>query len=241
MQREPLLLQYKFDACPKDELFDCWCYELARELGWLREFVATQNAKKLEELAQATYYAFLLFHHWPVQPYLSIDRSERQRLLRSARPTIKELESRFFEPGEVPKGIEESLRTSLRQSGRSAIKSKNSRMEIALFKLDWQLEDSVLIRFFKSYLELNRPSQINPTKHRARNVPDASRRQQLKELGMSRLLRANSDFSANAIHKALGCEIPVDKVDAWYHARERTDALIKEVSAEWRRRLADAI
>ena len=222
-------LEWCFGDCPSDELFDCWIYEFARELGWLREFVATQKAKKLEKLAQATYYSFLLFPQWPAKPYLSVEPSERRRIVQSVRPTMKELESGALLSHDVPKGVEQFLRTALNQSGRPAIKSKTGRMEIALFRIDWQFSDSVLLRFFESYLELNRPTEIEPTKHRAKNVPDAKRRQQLKELGMYRLIRANG----NSVSRARGTgNLKTANAQPWYDAQKNIESLLSSASTE---------
>jgi hypothetical protein len=219
-------LEHKFDACPKEEIFYCWQHELARELDWLCEFAAKQKAKKLEKLAQTTGYYFLAFPQWPAEPYLSIEQSERQRLFRRVRPTEMELDAGSLLLTKVPEAIEELLRDELRRSGKPVIKDGSKELEAVLFEINWRFPDSWLRRSFDSYLKVNRP--IKPMKHRARNDPDARRRQELKELGLFRLLRANNDFSVNAIHKVFGAEIPLAKVDAWYNARTKTEALIKK-------------
>jgi len=220
-------LEWCFKDCPGDELLECWRYEFARELGWIQEFVATQKAKKLEELAQATYCSFLLFPQWPAKPYLSVDALERRRTVRSVRPTMKELESGALLSHDVPKGVEQFLRTALNQSGRPAIKSKTGRMEIALFRIDWKFPDSVLLRFFESYLKLNR--RIEPTEHRAKNAPDVKRRQQLNELGMYRLIRANG----NSITRARGTgNLSTAKAQPWYDAQKNVESLLSSASTE---------
>jgi hypothetical protein len=231
----------KFDSCPREELFDCLRYELARELCWLREFAAKQKAKKLKELAGVTCYSFLLFPQWPAQPYLSINPSERQRILRVFRLIEKEFEANFFEPQpeKLQKGIETELRRLLEQTGTSVIKSRTERMQISLFHIDWKFANSKIKQFFESYLEKHRPSGVVPTEHRRRNVPEARQKQQLKELGMFRILRANKDFSVNAIHKAFGREIPIYKVNAWYRAGPRSEALIKEFDTKMSAVFAD--
>jgi hypothetical protein len=230
-------LEYKFDDCPVEELYDCWSYEFARESEWMRAFVTKQNPKTLKELARSTIYSFLAFPQWPTQPYLSIEKSERQRLLLRVRPTEKELEARFLERGEVPEGIEEALRAAFRKSGRSVLRDKTQRREMALFLIDWQFPDRLLLRFFESYLKLNRPSSISPTDNRARNSPDAHRRQELKYLGMFRLLRLHSN--AHAAHKAFGQILQVNKVDAWYRARKSAKEHIKLLNEKMINRIAN--
>lgn len=118
------------------------------------------------------------------------------------------------------------------QSGKPVIRSPDQRLEVALFQIDWKLSDSLLLQFFESYLKLNRPNQTKPIQHRAKNTPDAHRRQQLRELGMFRLLRAHQ-FNGNATHKKFRTEfgrdgVPLKKVDSWYRARRNTQALLME-------------
>ena len=232
-------LEWWFGDCAADELYDCWRYEFARELPWVRQLVAKQRAKQkakqLEEFAQATGYSFLLFPRWPAQPYLSVEAQERVRYLRSMRPTLKEAESQAFWPSwqnGFPKQLASLFQKALEQTGRPVIKSPSGRLELALFYIDWGIPDRFLLQFFKSYLELNRPPEIRPVQYRAKNMPDTKRKQQLRDLGMYRLLRANS-FNHLATHKAFGDRFgPLKKVDAWYRARSNTKSVITEVGVE---------
>jgi hypothetical protein len=229
-------LEWRFDDCPTDELVDCLEYELAREVPWLREYVAAQNAEELKELAQATYCIFLVYPKWPANPYLSIELSKRRQLLRTVRSTIKEIKADFLLNYDVPKGLEKFLRAEMSRSGKPVIRSLDQRLEIALFRIDWKFSDPLLLQFFESYLKLNRPKQIKPLEHRAKNTPDAQRRQQLRKLGMFRLFRAHQ-FNGNATHKKFRTEfgrdgVPLKKVDSWYRARRNTEALLMEFENE---------
>ncbi len=237
-------LEWCFDNCPSHELFDCCRYEFARELGWLREFVATQKTKKLEELAHdATFYSFLLFPKWPSEPYLSVSEEERHNCIARARlDTEQKIRANSLVPRELPKGIGKALAASLRNLGRPRFHSKNSLMELALLRIHWARPDSVLVEAFQSFLKEFRPLEpYSPVRYTGRGEPDSKRRMQLRQLGMFRLIRANQD-NCHATHKAFCHEfgkdgVPLKKVDAWYRARDKTKALIKEESAQLRRRL----
>jgi hypothetical protein len=203
------VLEYKFDGCPDEELFDCRSYEFARESEWTKTFVATHPADRLLELARSSdpSCAFLAFSQWPTHPYLSIEPAERKRLVRLLGcPPDKELGANFFQPATGPKGI---LNT-------------RERMEI---ELDWLFPDRLILEFFKAYLEVKRPSSIRPIDYRGRNTSDARTRRQLKYLGMFRLLKVHSN--ANAAHKAFGQKLGLSRVDAWYRARNCVEFQIK--------------
>jgi hypothetical protein len=240
-------LEWCFDDCPRDELFDCWLYEFARELGWLREFVAIQKAKKLEELAhEAAFYSFLLFPQWPSEPYLSVSEEERHSCMALVRPkTEQEILANSLVPRQLPKGTRKALADSLRASGRPRIHSKDSLVELALLRIHWSRPDSVLIDAFKAYIKQFRPlDPYSPIRHTGRKEPDSKRRMQLRQLGMFRLIRANQD-NCHATHTAFCYEfgkdgVPLKKADAWYRAQAKSEALIKEVGAEFRRRLEEA-
>lgn len=197
---------------------------MARELGWLREFVAKQKAKKLE--AHDTYYSFLLFPQWP-KPYLSINPAERQRILRSVRPTETQLEADLLLARKVPSGVERFLQEALEQSGRPVVRHSTKREEIALFRIDWKFSNSLLKQFFKSYIEVNRP--IEPTEHRAKNVPDAIRRKQLRELGMVRLIRANE--GSISLARATG-HLKTAAAQPWYDALKNVESLLSRAGTE---------
>jgi hypothetical protein len=239
-------LEWCFDDCPSDELFDCWRYEFARELGWLREFVATQKAKKLEELAHdATFYSFLLFPKWPSEPYLSASEEERHNCIARARlQTEQEIRANSLVPRQLPKGTGKALADSLRDLGRPRIHSQNSLMELALLGIHWAKPDSVLIEAFESYIKEFRPLEpYSPIRFTGRREPDFMRRMQLRRLGMFRLIRANHD-NCHATHKAFCHEFgkdggPLKKADVWYRARDKTEALIKERGAQLRHRLEE--
>jgi hypothetical protein len=249
-QREPVplnKLEYQFEACPKEELFDCWLYEFAREVDWLPDFVATQNARKLEESAHDdTFYSFLLFPKWPSEPYLSISKEERHKCIARARVyTEQKIRANSLVPRELPKGIGKALAASLRKHGRSRFHSKGSLMELALLRIHWARPDSVLVEAFQSFLKEFRPLEPDsPIRYTGKREPDFRRRMQLRQLGMFRLIRANQD-NCHATHKAFRHEfkqggVPLKKVDAWYHAYDKIPALIKEVGAALRRRLEEA-
>jgi hypothetical protein len=217
--------EWDFSECPESELFDCWCYEFARELDWVRDFAATQKEKTLE---YAALYSFLIFPHWPETPYLSVSQSERLRLRRTVRPDEEELEASLLDLDDVPEGIKAQFRLVLERSGRPILRSKTGRIQVSLFRLDWQFSDSMLLRFFKSYLSENRPSNIHPTEHRGRAVPDAKRKQQLRELGMFRLARANNGSVALARRAAgeTGDDSP------WYRAVKTVEELLRNGETE---------
>jgi hypothetical protein len=71
--------EWVFDDCPEDEVLDCWRYEFAREVDWLRAAVerrrgpittrygATVQVDTLTSFARGTFYTFLLMGDIPTK------------------------------------------------------------------------------------------------------------------------------------------------------------------------------
>ncbi len=213
--------EWDFSECPESELYDCWLYEFARELDWVRDFAATRKEKALE---YAALNSFLIFSQWPENPYLSVSQDERLRLRRTVRPDEEELEASFVGLDDISEGIKAQFRLVLEQSGRPILRSKTGRIQVSLFRIDYQFPDSMILRFVKSYLLKNRPSNIHPTEHQARAMPDARRKQQLRQLGMFRLVRANN--RSVTLARATG-HLKTSNANPWYRAVKTVEELVR--------------
>lgn len=218
--------EWDFSECPASEIYDCWLYEFAREVDWVRDFAVSQKEKALQ---YAVLYSFLIFPDWPEKPYLSVSEDERPRLRRTVRPDEKEIEADFFDLDELSQDIKAQFRHALEQSGRPVLRSKTGRIQVSLFEIDWMFPNSMLLRFFESYLTKNRPAHIHPIEHRAKAAPDAKRKQQLRELGMFRLVRANALNISRARKTGF---LKTKKADPSYSAVKNIELLLESADSE---------
>jgi len=220
-------LEWDFSECPDSEIYDCWLYEFAREVDWVRDFAVSQKEKALQ---YAVLYSFLIFPDWPEKPYLSVSEDERLRLRRTVRPDEKEIEADFFDMTKLGFYIlQQFIKNAREQSGRPVVRSKTGRIQVSLFEIDWMFPDSMLLRFFESYLTKNRPAHIHPIEHRAKAVPDAKRKRQLRELGMFRLVRANALNISRARKTGF---LKSKKADPWYSAVKNIELLLESADSE---------
>jgi hypothetical protein len=232
--------EWNFEDCPKDEILDCWHYEFAREIGWLKDIVERRRGPitlktghqthidTLTPFARSTRYSFLIRPDWPAQPYLSAPPEERQKWIDWTRlETDQEHSAKSLVPKEVPKGIELELTESLRDrwlGPRARVRSEDNRFELTLLRIDWARSDSVLSQAFESYLKEFRPISHPNVLHTGRTSPDSRRFRQLEKLGRFRLVRANNDSVALA--RATG-HLVTSNANPWYEARKTVEELLR--------------
>ena len=245
-------LEWCFEGCPDDELRDCWLYEFAREIWWLKEIVerrrkpvTLRNGQQsqidtLTHFARKTHYSFLLRPDWPTQPYLSASTEERQKWIEWTRlQTEQESLANSLVPVEVPKGIEEQLAACLQNVGgfrRPRVRSKDNLTELALVLIDWTLPDSFLTEAFESYIKEFRPLVPNSPMLRrtGKAEPDSMRARQLEQLGRFRLLRANRQNVKLALAAAAG-HLKSDSYswyNSWYRARREVKQLLRNAETQ---------
>jgi hypothetical protein len=229
--------EWNFEDCPKDEILDCWHYEFAREIGWLKDIVERRRGPitlktghqtsidTLTHFARQTWYSFLLRPDWPAQSYLSAPLEERQKWIAWTRlKTEQEILSHFLVPTQVPKGIESELVDSLLNLGRARLRSKSNRLEFALLRIDWAMPDSLLNEAFESYLKQFRPLTHPNILHTGKTSPDSMRIRQLESLGRFRLVRANN--RSVALARATG-HLRTGSPNAWYAAQKAVKELLE--------------
>jgi hypothetical protein len=229
--------EWNFAACPQDEIWDCWHYEFAREVGWLKDIVHRRRGPitlktghqthidTLTAFAHNTRYSFLIRSDWPAQPYLSAPPEERQKWIAWTRlETDQEHSAKSLVPKEVPKGIEMELSESLRDRKRARVRSEDNRLELALLRIDWARSDSELHQAWDSYLKEFRPISHPNVLHTGRTSPDSTRHRQLEKLGRFRLVRANNDSVALA--RATG-HLVTGNANPWYEARQKVKELLR--------------
>jgi hypothetical protein len=228
--------EWNFADCPPDEIYDCWLYEFAREIDWLRNIVELRrmpitlgNGKQVQvdtltAFARNTFYSFLLRPDWPARPYLSASPEERHKWIRWTRlETEQEIHAQFLIPNIVPKTVHEQLADSLQNLGRARIRSEDNRLELALLRIDWAMPDSLLVRAFESYLREFRPMNPDfPTPHTGKRDPDSTRLRQLEKLGRFRVLRANGQ----SLQRARETGYLAGSHDSWYRALRAVEALL---------------
>lgn len=113
--------EWNFAACPKDEVYDCWLYEFAREIAWLKDIVergrnpvTLRNGRQVQldtltRFARRSFYSFLLRPDWPAQPYLSALPEERQKWIAWTRlKPEQEIYAEFLIPSVVPKAVDKN-------------------------------------------------------------------------------------------------------------------------------------
>jgi len=242
--------EWNFADCPPDEIYDCWLYEFAREVGWLKAAVArrkgpittkygaTVQVDTLPGLARETFYTFLLMPQWPEKPYLSVSMAERDRahLRTKGRPSEfhQDIRADSLVPVEVPKGIEADLAACLQNAGgaslrRPRIRSKSNRMELALLQIDWALPDSVLKAAFEAYIKKFRPLCPNSVIRRTgKSDPDSMRLRQLEQLGRFRLLRANGQN----VERARKTGYLSASHHCWYRAQRAVTVLLENAETQ---------
>jgi hypothetical protein len=241
--------EWNFEDCPKDELWDCWHYEFAREIGWLKDIVERRRGPitskhgykthidTLSSFALKTRYSFLLQpfwssqHYWPSQPYLSAPPEERQKWIAWTRlETDQEHLAKSLIPKEVPKGIELELVKSLRNRKMARVRSEDNRVELALLRIDWARSDLVLNQAFESYLKEFRPIVDHPDiPQTGKTAPDSTRLRQLEKLGRFRLVRANNNSVALA--RATG-HLLTGNANPWYGALKAVKELIENAETQ---------
>jgi hypothetical protein len=234
-------LEWNFADCPPDEIYDCWLYEFAREIGWLKGIVelrrkptTLRNGQEVQvdtltPFARETFYSFLLRPDWPAQPYLSASPEERHKWIRWTRlQTEQEIDAQFLIPNLVPKTVHEQLADSLENLGRARIRTEDNRLELALLRIDWAMPDSLLARAFESYLREFRPINPDfPIHHTGKRDPDSTRLRQLEKLGRFRVLRANGQ----SIKRAMETGYLAGSHDSWYRARRAVETLLKNAES----------
>lgn len=223
-------LEVDFSGCPPDEIYECWEYEFAREIDWLRQIVDRRRSFRthghqvdtLTPFARASWYSFLLRPDWPRRPYLSATPKERLKARRWTRlVTEQEQLARFLLPDREPNL--ERLAASIKSGRRPMIRSESQRLELALVRIDWIFTDTFLVDAFKCWLKEFRP--IAPVTHNARTTANAIRKKELEDLGRYRLLRANNSKVRVAMAAA---GLTKAKADPWYRARKAVDRILAD-------------
>lgn len=210
-----------FDDCPDEEVLECWRYEFSREVDWLKSAIGRHRARNAQKNGTIAY-SFMVMPQWPSKPYLSIEKKEREEWIERTRGgTEQEMRAYFLVPDRLLGRMEDCELIK----DRGAIRTKNQRLEITPFRIDWGVPDTVLLKCFEAYLKQFRPAAIQPKSHAAKKTPDFVRRQQLRQLGMFRIIQANGGSIARA--KEAAKHIQTEKLDPWYEARKVVSDIIE--------------
>jgi hypothetical protein len=218
--------EWFFEDCPDEEILGCWRYQFAREVDWLRAAIDKRGAANRKTIGDGTY-SFLIMPQWPSKPYLSVDKEEREKWIKHSRGgTDQELWAYFLVPDRLP-GRMEGLEV---MKDRGGIRTKSQRLEITLLRIDWGVPDTILRKCFDSYLKQFRPTVIQPKNHGAKKTPGFVRRQQLQQLGMFRIIRANGGSVPRA--KKSEKHLQIEKIDPWYNARKVVSDIIENAETK---------
>ena len=228
--------EWDFSSCPKDDLFECWAYEFARETAVickdvkaLRKGVAPifdNLVKALRERISRTPRLMAVFWYcpeFPDIPYLTIPRDERGRRIRALWPPTTSsiaIKPKLGPPPDIGQQL---------ARGRVLYGS----MEYALFEIDWTEAPTYLKHAFSEWLKENRPKDIQV--HETRGAGNFQRQwsDDLKALGAKRLLK-NARRWEDAYTQTLETTragLYGSREEVWKRAAKRAESLI----AAWER------
>ena len=217
--------EWDFSDCPDQELTECWWYEFKRESPHARQVILAWrqacNAKTFDEflwLVRTTLttpkygHLYPLCPEWPDHPFLSIPPAERKRRRERSGPNETEslaaqLTPQPAMPGKLSLAVVNLMLELLGQE---------KQIEEVLLSIPWQRSDKEILRYFGSWLKINRKCKAKP------NVSNRSLRADLKALGVHRILKATRGESKNAP------ELYVEHTE-WIKADVRAKGLIKRI------------
>jgi hypothetical protein len=206
--QKPPWEEWDFSSCPSEELPDVYLYEYSREIDSIRDAVATWRAKAKSqtfggycELVKrdgipsvcSPIDKFFLSPEWPLKPYLSIPKKERDR---RAKQFLSEVGnhrgahalSPLVSPAEW-QNLCCHLTDHINESSLPVIPMVTPETSVlALFQIDWRLPDETLMKRFRAFLEDYRPPGITPIlRPQGKASRPAQCRADLKALGAYRL------------------------------------------------------
>ena len=227
--------EWDFSSCPKDDLFECWAYEFARETAVickdvkaLRKGVAPifdDLVKALRARISRTPRLMAVFWYcpeFPKKPYLSIPVYERQRRLQTLWPVGSA--ALVVKPKIVPPDAARQL-----ARGRLIYGS----LELAIFEIDWTESDTYLTHAFSEWLKENRSAAVKISETRGAGHWTRRWADDLKALGAKRLLK-NARRWEDAYTQTLETTragLYGGREEVWKRAAKRAESLI----AAWER------
>jgi hypothetical protein len=221
----PLQEEIEFSKCPDSEIEECWRYEYAREVGWLSAEIQKLKPRIRTVLAKMSGYTFLACPEWPQQPYQLISEAWRNSAVLMATGFFESKQSECGSGPRIPRKIVR-LGSMLKVDFLNFPDCKQpdlKRAEPTLLEIDWSVPDKYLMAGFEAFLkEFRLYKALTGWK-----TPVSSMHQQLKELGLYRLVRAcGGDISMARKSGRLSASNETS-LNKWYRARARVSALIK--------------